>query len=168
MSQTIYLEEYRRLLKEGRVPGCAKKRSARKQSPEEALQRTIVKWMALNEHKYPFLQHMFHVPNGGKRPAGEAGKMKALGVKPGVPDFLLPFSNDPACPVRYAGMMIELKAPGREKRVTADQARWIEAGFHHDYLVGVVSTLDKFVDYVRVFAGEMSESELYDRHGYSP
>ena len=39
---------------------------------------------------YPQLRKLlFHVPNGGKRNAMEANKMKAMGVTAGIPDLVL-------------------------------------------------------------------------------
>jgi hypothetical protein len=67
-------------------------------SPERAIQVAIVK--ALRAHcPYPW----FAVPNGGHRHIATARKLKAEGVRPGVPDlvFCLPGG-------RFAGL--ELKA----------------------------------------------------------
>lgn len=47
---------------------------------------------------------IFHIPNGGKRNKREAGRLKKLGVRPGVADLLLPIA------IRgYHGMFIEMK-----------------------------------------------------------
>lgn len=45
----------------------------------------------------------FHTPNGEARPGGAAGKLKAMGVLPGVPDFTFLLPNGQAA-------FIELKA----------------------------------------------------------
>jgi hypothetical protein len=56
--------------------------------PEEALQRRVVNFL---RYVSP-LALWFHVPNGGGRSKAEAGIMKAMGARAGVPDliFLLP------------------------------------------------------------------------------
>ena len=48
----------------------------------------------------------FHIPNGGKRNALEAKRLKAQGVKPGVPDICIPMARG-----GYHGLYIELKRP---------------------------------------------------------
>lgn len=51
---------------------------------------SCVEWIDLMLPLYPVLEWIIHVPNGGKLPRGLAGKLKAMGVKKGVPDILLP------------------------------------------------------------------------------
>lgn len=46
----------------------------------------------------------FHCPNGGSRNGIEAAKLKAMGVKPGIPDCMI-LDNRRG----YAGLAIELK-----------------------------------------------------------
>jgi hypothetical protein len=46
----------------------------------------------------------FHSPNGGARNAQEGAKFKRMGVKPGVPDIVLPMPRK-----SYHGLVIELK-----------------------------------------------------------
>lgn len=54
---------------------------------EDILQQSVFKWFSL---QYPEKRGLlFHVPNGGKRSAIEAGKFKSMGVVPGVCDLLL-------------------------------------------------------------------------------
>jgi len=40
-------------------------------------------------HQYPALSLLIHIPNGGSRHVVEAKKLKAMGVKSGVPDLIL-------------------------------------------------------------------------------
>jgi len=67
---------------------------------------------------------ILHVPNGGHRAMSVAKKMKAEGVRPGVPDLLVP---------RWF-LWIEMK---RQKggRLSADQKDWIS------YLEGIGQTV---------------------------
>lgn len=63
------------------------KLGTKRASPERAIQTAIVR--ALHQHcKYPW----FAIPNGGKRHVHTAIKLKAEGVRAGVPDlcFVLP------------------------------------------------------------------------------
>lgn len=67
--------------------------------------------------------YLFAVPNGGKRNAREAGRMKAEGVKAGVSDLLLPVARR-----GFHGLWIEMKAPrpqgSRAESLTPSQHVW--------------------------------------------
>ena len=91
-------------------------------APTEAQeQESLFRWAAYNRVKYPELELMYHVPNGGGRNLIEAAHLKAQGVKPGVPDICLPVPN-----IKYTALYIELK---RRKggKVSEDQRGWITA-----------------------------------------
>jgi hypothetical protein len=70
------------------------------------------------ETKYPELKGLHAVPNGGHRHKAVAMKLKAEGVKPGVPDISLPVKRDP-----FTGLHIEMKTA--KGRVTENQRWWI-------------------------------------------
>ena len=84
--ESINIGQYKALVAAGAVPKLQKKREA----PEEDIQRACMEWTLLWVARHPILRWMLHVPNGLKRPRGEAGKLKALGTKPGFPDLTLP------------------------------------------------------------------------------
>jgi hypothetical protein len=69
--------------------------------------------------RWPALQLLFAVPNGGDRHRIVAAKMKAEGVRAGVPDYLLLFPVEP-----YHGLAIELKS--LSGYASAEQKIWIE------------------------------------------
>lgn len=62
----------------------------------------------------------FHVPNGERRDARTGAKLKRMGVRPGVADFLF------ALPPHGRMVALELKAP-KEGRLTDSQKK-----FRHD------------------------------------
>ena len=62
----------------------------RLRSYEEAEQAAIFEWAEYEKRKYPELELLYHVPNGGKRDAKTAAILKRCGVKAGVPDLVLP------------------------------------------------------------------------------
>lgn len=62
---------------------------------------------------------VFHIPNGGSRHKAEAARLKAQGVRPGVPDLFVPVARG-----GYHGLFIEMKR-AKGGRVSTDQARWI-------------------------------------------
>ena len=74
-----------------------------------------------------YLNHVkalwFHSPNGGSRNVIEAAKLKRMGVKSGVPDFIV---------LSHGGQMaIELKREKRKgeerPRVSKNQKAWLDA-----------------------------------------
>jgi VRR-NUC domain. len=74
----------------------------------------------LHEKKYPGLELIHAIPNGGERHAAVAAKLKAEGVKAGVPDIFLPVPKGNA-----HGLYIELKAIGGS---VTDKQRAMMAG----------------------------------------
>lgn len=75
-------------------------------NPTEAQeQEWLFQWaQAMKVLRWPELELMFHVPNGGSRNRIEAARLKAQGVKPGVPDIFLPVARK-----GRHGLFIELK-----------------------------------------------------------
>lgn len=75
-------------------------------NPTEAQeQEWLFQWAtAMSVVRWPELKLMFHVPNGGSRNRIEAARLKAQGVKPGVPDIFLPVARK-----GRHGLFIELK-----------------------------------------------------------
>lgn len=86
---------------------------------EHEIQVSFVEWCELNTGVYPELKIGFAVPNGGKRHIGVAKKLKAEGVKPGIPDWLLPVRKGP-----YIGLAIEFKA--RRGQLTDEQRNMLQ------------------------------------------
>lgn len=73
--------------------------------PEAAEQTWLFQWAAqMAEYKWPELDLMYHIPNGGSRNRIEAARLKAQGVKPGIPDVFLPVPKN-----GYHGLYIEMK-----------------------------------------------------------
>lgn len=80
---------------------------------EEIEQARLIKWTHRQDVRalMPALKFIHHSPNGGKRSAFTGAQMKALGVKPGFPDLILPVAkrlSDTA--VIYPGLVIEMKS----------------------------------------------------------
>ena len=72
-----------------------------------------------NYRPVPELRRMFAIPNGGFRDKITAAKLKAEGVKKGVPDIFLPVTIAPA----YAGLFIELKRQASDVRTAGGAKR---------------------------------------------
>jgi len=94
---------------------------------ESLEQQFLFRWAAFASGKYPELDLMFHIPNGGLRNKAVAGMLKAEGVKSGVPDICLPVARG-----NYHGLYIELK---KEKggTVSANQKIWLSQLTHQGY-----------------------------------
>jgi len=99
-------------------------------------QVNLFAWARYMETKIPELKSMFHIPNGGHRHKAVAAKMKAEGVKAGVPDILL------ACPRDgFHGLFIEMKAG--KNRTTKNQNEWIQRLLGAGYLAVVCYSFEE-------------------------
>lgn len=75
------------------------------QEPTESVeQQHLFQWAALQAAAHPELDMLYHIPNGGARSKATAGRLKAEGVRAGVPDLCLPVPRG-----RFHGLYIELK-----------------------------------------------------------
>lgn len=86
-------------------------------------QKAFFCWCALNRTRFPELEFCFAVPNGGKRDKLTAARMKAEGVRAGVPDIVLPLIlYDRFDRMLRAGLWIELKVG--KGTVSTEQNNW--------------------------------------------
>lgn len=127
---SISIAEYRQIAR-------VQPKKASRSRPEEMLQRDCFSLIVRLRGANPILNHLFHVPNGGGRSAAEAGILKATGVMPGVPDFILPFP----C-LAVSGLAIELKAGSNT--LTDEQRSWLGNASQNKWIVGVARSLDEF------------------------
>lgn len=101
----------------------------------------------LHEARCPELRMLAHVPNGGWRKKSVAQKLKAEGVKPGYPDYLLDVPRQ-----GFHGLRIELKRldGGAEKH----QRDWItalrEQGYRAEVCRGWVEAWAVLCDYLGI------------------
>lgn len=115
---------------------------------EHSIQAAFIRWTQLAIQEYPALANLFAVPNGGMRPSvvdskGKrystvARKLKAEGVKEGVPDLLLLIPR-----LGYHGLAIETKRPSG--RVTPAQFDWHERLLKEGYYVTVCYSVDEMI-----------------------
>lgn len=91
-----------------------------KENPTEHAEAVhFMRLVNLHQGRYPALRNLFAVPNGGDRHRIVAAKMKAEGVRPGIPDYVVLFPVEP-----HHGLAIELKSmTGYASR---EQKEWIE------------------------------------------
>lgn len=100
------------------------------QPTESEEQQRLFTWAAFCAGKYPELQLLHHIPNGGKRSKGEAGRFRAEGVKAGIPDLCLPVARS-----GFHGLYIEMKRQGG--KVSQEQDRWLNSLDKQGYLTAV-------------------------------
>ena len=71
---------------------------------ESVEQQRLFQWAFYETGAYPELDLMYHIPNEGKRSRATGGRMRAEGLKSGVPDICLPIPR-----AAYKSLYIELK-----------------------------------------------------------
>ena len=107
-------------------------RNSRLPVPTEAQEQiTLINWAELQSGKYPELKLLYHVPNGSSRSKAEAGRLRAEGVKAGVPDLCLPVPRG-----KYLGLYCELKRQ-RGGRASDNQVEWLDALSKQGYQVAL-------------------------------
>ena len=106
--------------------------STHMECPEEEVEQTcLFRWAAYSLGAHPELRLLHAIPNGGKRSKSEAARMKAAGVKAGVPDMFLPVARGGS-----HGLYIELKRI-KGGRVSAEQLAWMEELTREGYTCAV-------------------------------
>ncbi len=114
---------------------------------ESEEQKVVFEWAAWNENKYPELKLLFHIPNGGLRSKSTAVRLKAEGVKAGVPDLLLPVRRN-----EFGGLWIEMKKADHSNKPTENQKEWLTALAEQGYSVmvayGAEEAINGIVNYL--------------------
>ena len=114
---------------------------------EDAAQAEVIRWARMRQATAPELELLYHVPNGGKRGKLEACRLKAQGVRAGVPDLHLPVAR-----AGYHGLWIEMKtATGR---LSEDQRKIIamlrDEGHRVEVCRSAADAVEVLEDYMRV------------------
>ena len=89
---------------------------------EHQEQVALFNWAKAVKRQYPELALMFAIPNGGQRNIIVAAKLKAEGVKAGVPDLCLPVSRH-----GFHALYIELKSSRGKGEMQQNQIEWQQA-----------------------------------------
>ena len=118
---------------------------ATKKTSEHEEQKLLISWFDL---QYPIYSgRLFAIPNGGQRHVAVAAKLKAEGVRRGVPDLFLPVARN-----GFHGLFIELKAG--KGRATPEQIDWgqflADQGYMSVIAVGFDAAKNWIEDYLRV------------------
>lgn len=97
---------------------------------EECEQIVLFRWAEFSASQYPELELLYHIPNEGKRSAVTGARLKAQGLKSGVPDVCLPTAHG-----GYIGLYIEMKV--KPNKPTENQKRWLRALREAGHMVAV-------------------------------
>lgn len=101
-------------------------------SIEHSEQVSLMKWWGLMHKRFGISEQLlFAIPNGGQRNVIVAARMKAEGVRAGVPDLFLAVPS-----FGYNGLFIELKKP-KGGRVSDKQTEFISELSERGYRVTV-------------------------------
>lgn len=109
------------------------------------------------------LRRAHAIANGGQRDKITAGKLKAEGVKPGVPDIFLPIPTFDGVPpfdfktdrLLYCGLYVEMKRPKAEGQragsTSDDQDGWIAYLRSVGYAVSVCFTWEQAAKQIQAY-----------------
>ena len=124
---------------------------------EHAIQAAFIEWVSRVENlpQYHALRLSFAVPNGARVGIGQARKLKAEGMRAGVPDWLLPV----VMPVRgtrfmgleHSGLAIEFKTRrGTVSKAQRDYRFLLESA---SWRVEVCRSTDEAIEIVEDYLG---------------
>jgi hypothetical protein len=126
---------------------------------ESTEQQALFQWSEYNKAKYPELELLFHVPNGGKRNVIEAARLKREGVRAGVPDLILPVARG-----NYHGLFIEMKA--NKGKATQKQNEWIEKLQAQGYLAVVCNGWEEAKALLQNYLHKQNKSEFKGQNNW--
>lgn len=115
--------------------------------PSEAKEQTwLFNWAAYMQRlRWPELELMHHIPNGGYRSPVEGMRLKAQGVKAGIPDIFLPVARG-----GWHGLYIEMKRQ-HGGRVSPEQKDVIEKLRAQGYRVEVCKGFQQAADVIEAY-----------------
>lgn len=105
-------------------------------------QQALVAWAKRHEEEWPELRMLYHIPNEGKRSRKTGARMKAEGLKSGVPDICLPVARG-----GHHGLYIELKRR-KDSKVTKEQLEWIADLVAQGYVAAVCRGCDEAISLI--------------------
>jgi len=124
-------------------------------TPTEDVEQThLFAWAAWASGRYPELELMYHIPNGGKRGKAEAARFKAQGVKAGIPDIFLPAPRG-----GYCGMYIEMKRQEGGKVSDVQQEKILQLT-DQDYYVVVCKGFDEAKAEIERYLNEPKRGDI--------
>lgn len=114
---------------------------------EHEIQKAFFQWLAFKNPKVYRLA--FAIPNGGHRHIAVAAKLKAEGVKSGVPDIFIPVAQK-----GFHGLFIEVKT--EKGTPTKAQLIMMDELASQGYMVVLCKGLDAIIDTVESYFHEVT------------
>ena len=142
---------------------------------EHEEQVALFKWAEYASGRWPVLALLFAIPNGGLRPARErtdkrgrrvrysveGQKLRAEGVKDGVPDLCLPAPSGP-----FHGLYIEMKT--RTGSASQVQRQWLAALNRQGYYAEVCHGWEQARRVIEDYLGAPSRPAVSRSHPLDP
>lgn len=120
-------------------------REAIPEPTESVEQQRLFQWARMTAGARPELDLLYHIPNEGKRSVKTGARMKAEGLKKGVPDVCLPVARS-GC----HGLYIELKRE-RSGRATPEQVAWMDALMAEGYAVSLCHGWERAAEAIEAY-----------------
>lgn len=117
-----------------------------KKISEHEIQKEYFSILKFSENKHPVIPYIFCIPNGGARHIKVAMKMKAEGVKRGVPDIFIPYVVN-----GYGGAWIETKTDtGVMSQHQKDYKKFLESQYKHYLCRSVSEMIEATENYLQI------------------
>lgn len=121
---------------------------------EHGEQSAVIEWALTRQNAYPELGLLYAVPNGGWRSKATAGRLKAEGVRAGVPDLCLPVARG-----GYHSLYIEMKTLAGS--LSEKQKQWIsrlrQEGHCAEVCYGATEAIERIEVYLGVPVSERTQ-----------
>lgn len=114
---------------------------------EHQIQCAFIEWVRIvQNNKWPELNLIYAIPNGGHRHPAVAAKLKAEGVLAGVPDLHLPVARG-----TWHSLYLETKRPGETQSAAQKEIAWML--MKQGNLVKVCDSVDKLIQATEDYLG---------------
>lgn len=130
-------------MRAGKVPRCF----AVPPPTESAEQQMVFRWAEWAAGCWPELRWLYHIPNEGQRNSATGARMRAEGLKCGVPDICLPIPRGGFC-----GLYIELKRT-KGGKTTGAQEEWLEGLAQAGHYTALCKGADEAIAVLQKYLG---------------
>ena len=136
-------------------------RADRPAASEHDEQVAVVQWFAAAHRALD--GHLFAIPNGGDRHAAVAAKLRAEGVRRGVPDLFLMLPRG-----QWSGLFIEMKRRNAPpSAVKTEQREFIDRAERHGYRAVACRGADEAIAVITDYLGRTTQDAV-DADGGTP
>ncbi len=107
-----------------------------------------MQWAEMAKGAHPELRMLYHIPNEGKRSRKTGARMRAEGLKKGVPDLCLPVARK-----GKHGLYIELKR-SKGGKLSEAQSEWLDRLMAEGYAVAVCYGWENAAEVIERYLGD--------------